>query len=293
MRVQYHRNSGQAYFRHGQEKALYDSPVFDTAIDMLLHEHFRWYCVSSALAEDLLQRGQRALVVPNGVDLTAFAAAVPSLPARARPLRVLVEGPAWSPFKRVEETIAMLRTLDVEIVHMAADGSRPQMPIDYALGAVPHEDVPNAFVATDLIVKLSARESFAMPVLEQFAAGGIAIVAAFPGHESYIRNGVNALVVDSDDPFPAAHAALSQLLTDSALLARLRHSARATARPFSWTSVGADLLRDLLACIRSHRNQPSSRLDLVTAYRPSVNALLALWAKGQQSSAPYSDAGRV
>ena len=206
-------------FRHGDERRvynqLYDTHVFDCLIDMPFREKLHWWAVNDTLAAPVLAVGAACQVLPNGVDVAHFAAAQSSLPP-AKGLRVLVEGPVDSAFKRVEATIAMLHEIDgIEIVHMAADGSRPCGPVAHALGAVPHDAAAAVYAGCDLIVKLSdGIESFSLPVLEQFAAGGAAVISAFPGHEQYVVHDGNALVVDLDSPFAAARNAVLALRGD-------------------------------------------------------------------------------
>jgi hypothetical protein len=66
-----------------------------------------------------------------------------------------------------------------------------------------------------------------------FASGGTAIVSAFDGHEMYIKNEYNALVVAIDDR-AAAVAALKRLCHDSSLRKRLIAGAHETCQQFSW-----------------------------------------------------------
>jgi glycosyltransferase involved in cell wall biosynthesis len=268
-----------AFFRHGEEKPLFANRVLDAAIDMLLRERFVWFAVSPPLMEALRAEGQAPVLVPNGVEVARFAAAAPALPPCHGTLRVLVEGSAGAPHKRVNATIEMLRSVPgVEIVHMAADGSRPALPVDHALGAVPHGEVAGVYAACDLLVKLSTQEAFPLPVLEQFAAGGTAIVARFAGSEQFIEDGVNALLVEQDHAERAARAALLGLMAEPVRLAGLRRAAQATARRFDWEAACRSFADELLAaCPR--RAGPPQPLPVVEAYRACALDGLALWAE--------------
>jgi glycosyltransferase involved in cell wall biosynthesis len=270
-----------AFFRHGEEKPLFGAHALDAVIDMLLHEKFLWYCVSPPLLEAPRGTGHEPVLVPNGVDLAAFANARPILPDRRGVLRVLVEGPISAPHKRVEATIALLRTIEgLEIVHMAADGSRPTTPVDHALGAIPHGQVPGVYAACDILVKLSAQEAFLLPVLEQFAAGGTAVVARYPGAEQIITDGVNAILVDRDAPENATRSALRGLMADPNRLAAMRQAARVTAARFDWAEVSGNFARHLLIAA-PRRTGGAQRLPVVESYRACALEGLAWWAKWQ------------
>jgi glycosyltransferase involved in cell wall biosynthesis len=224
--------------------------------------------------------GHTPVLVPNGVDLAAFANARPILPDRRGVLRVL-EGPVSAPHKRVEATIGLLRTIEgLEIVHMAADGSRPATPVDHALGAVPHGEVPGVYVACDILVKLSAQEAFPLPVLEQFAAGGTAVVARYPGAEQIIADGVNAILVDREAPEDGTRAALRELMADPDRLAAMQRAARVTAARFDWAQVSGNFAKHLLVAA-PRRVGGAQRLHVVETYRACALDGLAWWANWQ------------
>jgi len=269
-----------ACYRHGDERALYASRAFDALIGMLAQEDLAWLVVNEHLAAELREAGHAPLVLPPGVEVAAFESASPRLPPRRKAIRILVEGPVGTPHKRVPETIAALRTLpEVEVVHMAADGSRAE-GVDHGLGAVPHAEVPGVFASCDLVVKLSSLEAFSMPVLEQFAAGGTAIVSAFPGHETIVAHGRNALVCDLHDPFPDARDWLQHLVRNPTALQALRRAARETARNFDWQPLHRAFAAFLLEVSRKPR--PGKRLPVVTTYRPCFAETLRLWALNEQ-----------
>lgn len=80
----------------------------------------------------------------------------------------------------------------------------------------------------------SGREPFGPVGLETMAAGG----TAFTGNtgEEYARHLDNAVVLDSADPLEAAWY-VSYLIEHPETQRRLRASAKATARGFSWDRV--------------------------------------------------------
>jgi hypothetical protein len=168
----------------------------------------------------------------------------------------LVEGPGDQAIKRVPLTFEILgrladEGLDFEVFFLSADTyRRPEWKIDRMLTLVPYADVPGIYASCDFLVKLSATESFALPVLESFASGGTAVVTAFPGHDEYIHHDRNALVVPIDDA-AAATAAIRSLCTDPARLARLRAEARHCRERFSWERSNALLESALVERLRA------------------------------------------
>jgi glycosyltransferase involved in cell wall biosynthesis len=211
------------------------------------------------------------------VDFDHFSRAAPSLPPSQGLIRVLIEGPVAVDFKRVDATVHAIRGLSgVEIVHMAADGSRPAEAVDYALGAVDHDATAGVYASSDLIVKLScAPESFAMPVLEQFAAGGTAVVTGFTGHDQYI-DASNAIVVDVDRPFEAATAGVRMLRDNPERLAALKLAASTTARRFDWMALHQKFAATLESAVQARTGTPQP-LPIIDRYTVCQRETFALW----------------
>lgn len=169
----------------------------------------------------------------------------------------------------------MLRTVEgIEVVHIAADNSKPEA-IAHPLGAVPHDAVPGIAAACDLIVRLPEIESFGMPILEQFAAGGTAIATAYPGHEQLLHPGANCIAIDPAAPFAPAREALIALRDNPAHLASLRLAARATATHFDWPT----LHHRFETFLHAPAAPAPQRLPIANAYRPCLAETIALWAR--------------
>ena len=284
-----------SFYRHGDEKALFQDHVFDAVIDVVFRENFLWFTVTDALATDLAAWGHRPIVLPNGVDVARFAAATPLLRRKAGILRVLIEGPVSLAFKRVDATVNAVAGLSgIEIVHMAADGSRPSKPIHYALGAINHEATANVYASCDLILKLSALEAFPMPVLEQFAAGGTAVVSGFPGHDAYI-NASNAIVVDIDEPFDSAVTAVRMLRDDPEQLCRLKAAASRTAQRFDWLPLHRRFAEILEQSLQGRPRSPQP-LPIIARYLSCQQDVFELWLAEQvrrQSSSASAQAAEA
>jgi glycosyltransferase involved in cell wall biosynthesis len=238
-----------AYLVQGFEDRFYTDAqiVFRPFIRETYRSGFHFLAVSEALRRRLEARfGQQAALTPPAVDIERFARATPALPPSSR-LRVLVEGHAAVLYKRVALAFEALETLkDVEVVYLAHDGSHdPGCAIHHRLGPLPHHEVPGVMASCDLLLKLSREESVSLPVVEMFAAGGTAVVAAFEGHDEYLRDGDNSLVVPLDD-VAAARAAVRRLAADPALVSRLKAGGRRTVRDGPWSHATGTLE----ACLR-------------------------------------------
>ena len=98
------------------------------------------------------------------------------------------------------------------------------------LGPVAHADLPYAYAAADVVIAPSVvEEPFGLVPLEAMGLGRPVVATARGGAAEYLRDGVNALVVEPDDPAAVA-AAVRRLADDPALRGRLRHGGIATAR---------------------------------------------------------------
>jgi len=270
------------FYLLGDAKPLYGNcPALDLYIDLTYREPgLRYLHLNSVNATDeMAEAPHPSQLVQGGVDYARFAEALPLLPRPPKGhLRVLIEGPPHAAHKRIDQTVAALVDLPgIELVHCSASGQRPADPRVHAIGDVPAADMAGLCASCDLIAKLSAHETFALPVLECFAAGATAITTAFQGHADYVLDGVNALVVPLDEPWAAARAALIRLRDDPALLARLRAAARPMAASLDWSQFNARFVAVLeaIAAAAGEGRRPTLLLD---RYAPSMRAAVHLWA---------------
>ncbi len=107
---------------------------------------------------------------------------------------------------------------------------------------IPDEVLPPLYAAADGVLANSLYEPFGLVGLEAMAAGGIAYVGSTG--EDYALSAQNAVVLDTDDGDEIAVMAL-ELQQDPEWAARLRGSARDTARLFTWQEAIGVLLRKL------------------------------------------------
>lgn len=168
--------------------------------------------------------------VLNGIDKSVFNGSGDQFEDRHHDgLRVLVEGSPNSSFKMVPETIEVARDIEgIELWHVGGDPSKPVPGIDRTFATVSHQEMPNIYRSCDLLLRLSRVEGFGLTPLEMFHCGGTAVTSDVTGHEEYMIDGHNCLVVDTNQPAQARDG-LIRLVHDRDLLAALRANAKRTA----------------------------------------------------------------
>jgi glycosyltransferase-like protein len=227
---------------------------------LVVSEHWR----------DLLHReyGTEAQVVHNGVDRARFQAADPGqaqeLRRRAgaadRPLILSVGG--IEPRKGSDtlvQAIAALKNagrgpvLAVVGGHSFQDyrpyrdrvlASLPGLGLrlddDVVLvGTVPDAELPAWYAAADVLAFPSTKEGWGLAVLEAMSAGLPVVASDLPVFREYLTSGRDALLVPVDDA-PALAGALTAVLDDPDLAAKLREAALATAQRFTWARSAAE-----------------------------------------------------
>ena len=229
------RAAHYAYFVQGFEDEFYKPGSLPASLVPATYEtNVHMLTVSKALSDRLKQKYRSSsIAIPCGIELARFGAASPAIPKSKR-LRAMVEGQPDDERKMVRFTLEVLSKFDdLEILYVSPAG-RPsyEARIGYFFQAVHQEDMPALYASCDFLVKLSRTESFALPVLEMFATGGTAIVSAFKGHDEYIVDRENALVVPIGDRGATARA-VQEMIADRELRERLSGQALMTAQRFS------------------------------------------------------------
>jgi glycosyltransferase involved in cell wall biosynthesis len=90
------------------------------------------------------------------------------------------------------------------------------------------ESTPTVYRSCDVLVKLSQVEGMYGPPLEMFHCGGTTVTYDVTGHEEYVEDGTNGIVVTMNDEQGVIDA-VRRLKRDRSLLNRLRAGALATA----------------------------------------------------------------
>lgn len=106
----------------------------------------------------------------------------------------------------------------------------------YFVGRQPQEKALRYLRAADLFVLSSHTEGLSHVLLEAIAVGTPAVATRVGGNPEILTDGLNGLLVPSDDP-PALAAAVRRLLDDPALAAALAEAGRQRSAYFSWDAV--------------------------------------------------------
>ncbi|RMF05339.1 MAG: glycosyltransferase, partial [Alphaproteobacteria bacterium] len=193
--------------------------------------------------------GTKAALVPNGCAKAIFHPNGPVVAPRERGrLRVLVEGPLGVDFKNVARTLRLLRASAADEIWLLTLTPLRRYPgVARVFSQVPVAKTPDIYRSCDVLVKLSTVEGVFGPPLEMFHCGGTAIVWDVTGHDEYIVNGQNAIVIETGDE-AGVIAAVERLRSDRAMLRRLQANALDTARMWpDWPRSSALFLRALEA----------------------------------------------
>jgi glycosyltransferase-like protein len=213
--------------------------------------------------------GVSAQVVPNGVDVARFAEADPdraaelrrSAGASTRPLLLSVGGVeprkgsddlmrALAVRKAQDEARAPVLAVvgghsfqDHRAYRDAVLDSLPglglELGVDVVLvGTVPDEDIPAWYAAADALAFPSVKEGFGLAVLEAMSAGIPVVTSDLPVFREYLVPDQDALLVPVGD-VPALAAALSSVLTDDAVRARLVRGGAEVAARYTWARSAA------------------------------------------------------
>ena len=113
---------------------------------------------------------------------------------------------------------------------------------------VPADQVAQWYRAADLVVVPSRSESFGLVAAEAQAAGAPVLATAVGGLTHVVRHGCGGILVDGDDPVVWAQA-LTGLLLDPALRARLGATAAADAADLGWDRAERGMLTALEAVV--------------------------------------------
>ncbi len=184
-------------------------------------------------------------IVPNGVDVGAFAAAEPleDLPAGRRILWVNRLDPqkgfpvAVAAFSKVLADVpdAVLIVVgdgrDREALGLLTEPARARVTMR---GTLPNEGIAAHHAACEVFAAPAVgQESFGIVLVEAMAAGLPVVATDIPGYREVVTEGVEGLLVPPRDP-EALAAALVRVLREPDLASRLGEAGRRRARTYDW-----------------------------------------------------------
>jgi glycosyltransferase involved in cell wall biosynthesis len=185
---------------------------------------------------------QQAAVVRNGIrkDVYRLSGTVLGDHDRVGSLRVLVEGHFGVPFKNTALAIKLAKHAGIRDIWVLTGSPVSWLPgVQRVFSRLPVVQTAEIYRSCDVLLKLSTVEGMFGPPLEMFHCGGTAIVFDVTGHEEYIRDGANALVIRRGD-IDGVKTALRRVAADRQLLTTLQCNALRTADAWpSWEQSSA------------------------------------------------------
>jgi glycosyltransferase involved in cell wall biosynthesis len=207
-----------------------------------------------------------ARIVRNGCNKAVYAPTGPAIaPPISGKLRILVEGPIGVDFKNTARTIALLRRTEADEIWLLTNSVIDSYPgVARVFSRVPAYYCAQIYRSCDVLVKLSYIEGMFGPPLEAFHCGGTAVVYDVTGHDEYIVDRKNALVIPTGDESAAA-AAVNELKRRPELLASLKQGALRTAENWpDWKDVSPQFEQELGALATGEPHQTRDRIRAVT-----------------------------
>ncbi len=189
-------------------------------------------------------------LIPNGVDLSAFAAP-PPVP-QAGPFKIicvarLIERKGQHHLIRavkhltdegLDVTLDLVGTGDALADYQALAQALGIAERVNFVGYVPREEIPRYYLGAHVFVLPSFNEGMALAALEALAAGLPLVLTRTGGTEELVQEHVNGLTFEWGD-VAALTAHLKQLVLDRTLAERMGRLSRSRAIAYSWDRIAA------------------------------------------------------
>ena len=243
----------------GTFHAAADSSLGYSIFKSILQKTARRLDTRIAVSQAALELAQKYIpgnyvVIPNGVDCGRFSPAYSALDhLRDDAFNVLYVGrlDKRKGLKYLFEAVSIVaRTARrrIRLVVVGDKGPRrfllPRLPREvdvHFAGVVSKEMLPRYFASGHVFCSpATGRESFGIVLLEAMASGVPVIGTSIPGYLTVLRNRSNSLVVPPKDP-PSLARAITELMTDSRLRARLRENGLRFAGRYRWDQIAERL----------------------------------------------------
>jgi len=240
-----------ATFHSGAERSL----LFDLATPVL-RRVARRIAVRIAVSERAAafarsRLGREFRIVPNGLDVAAFAAAEPADLGPGRKLLFVGRLHRRKGFPVAVEAFRLLANGRPDIRLIVAGEGEERRALDRLdpalrarvtmLGTVSHQQLPRYHVACDLLVAPSlGGESFGYVLVEAMAAGLPVVASRIHGYDEVVRDGQEGFLVPPGDPRAVADAATT-VLDDPTLARTMGQAGRARAARYDWAVVAEEI----------------------------------------------------
>ncbi len=207
-----------------------DEPVRHAVLDSYRPE-FRYMTISSWNRERLRELGLDAELIPPGIDLQTFR---PLEGVERRTDMVLALGRS-NPLKNLPLTVDAWHALHQPRPELCLFGIEPELAREPGMRYVESpsdEEVNELFNEATVFVQTSSHEGFALPPLEAMATGCAVVCTDAHGNRDFCVDGANCMMPETDRE--SVCAALSKVLADPDLRARLGRAGEETASDYAW-----------------------------------------------------------
>lgn len=177
----------------------------------------------------------KSFLVKNGIRKDIFTTEGDSFPKEENKLRVLVEGPVDVSYKNIPKTIELVNASKADEIWLLTSSDISEYKnVDRVFSKISPAEVAKLYRSCDVIVKLSYVEGMFGPPLEMFHCKGTCIVYDVTGHDEYIINGFNGIVVKTDNEQQIIEE-INSLKNDKLRLNTLKENGLKTANEWnSW-----------------------------------------------------------
>lgn len=219
-------------------------------------------CGGEAAMIRAVDPGIAPVLVPNGVDIEAFAQASVADACALRVLSVarLIERKGQHHLIEATRRLAD-EGLDVRLELVGTGDAEPELRalatrlavvdrVEFA-GYVPRDAIANRYAAAHVFALASYNEGMSVATLEAMAAGLPLVVTRTGGMAELVAEGVNGLTFDWAD-VSALASSLRALAVDRALARRMGEASRRRASLFSWDAA-AERYLELFQALGGHR----------------------------------------
>jgi O-antigen biosynthesis protein len=197
-------------------------------------------------------------VVKNGMrkDLYSSSLVENDYANRSKGVRILVEGPFGVPYKNTALAIKVAKNLGIKDIWVLTSTPVRSIPwVSKVFSQVPIEDTPDIYRSCDVLLKLSTVEGLFGPPLEMFHCGGTAVVMEVSGHDEYIIDNKNAIVIRRDF-FEQDIEKLKLQIQDQRYLDKLKDGATHTAALWpSWDKASSQMIESINQILASPENK--------------------------------------
>jgi GT2 family glycosyltransferase len=220
------------FFVQDIETSYYPHSAVMRAVVLNSYRHeFRYMTISGWNRDGLRELGLDAALVPPGIDLDTFR----PLDGVERRSDMLLTLGRTNPLKNLPLTVNAWRALGEQRPELCLFGIEPELGPTYGARYVERPsdaEVNRLLNEATVFVQTSTHEGFCLPPLEAMATGGAVVCTDAHGNRDFCVDGVNCLM--PEPTVESVSGAISRLLSDPELRARLGRAGMETAADYAW-----------------------------------------------------------